>query len=166
MPPYGIGQAIIFSSCGFLLLSSSSSGITGLPQRAPPIFGWAAMTLGIGPHSSFGMFSARRYSFRRSFFSITTFFLEFMCNVMVHRFIFLCLYATRWSQHGIWNLKIRSIFGFLAFQGRRDIPITTKFGVDEHSIHCESKKSATLTMAITLSVLGRFAKFFRCCKKQ
>jgi len=29
------------------------NGITELLQRAPPIFGWAAITLGIGPHSSF-----------------------------------------------------------------------------------------------------------------
>jgi len=28
------------------------NGITVLSQRAPPIFGWAAITLGIGPHSS------------------------------------------------------------------------------------------------------------------
>jgi len=28
------------------------------------------------------------------------------------------------------------------------------------------KKGATLTMAITLSVLDRFAKFFHCCKEQ
>ena len=27
------------------------NGITVLSQRAPPIFGWAAITLGIGPHS-------------------------------------------------------------------------------------------------------------------
>jgi len=26
------------------------NGITELSQRAPPIFGWAAITLGIGPH--------------------------------------------------------------------------------------------------------------------
>jgi len=29
------------------------NGITELSQRVPPIFGWAAITLGIGPHSSF-----------------------------------------------------------------------------------------------------------------
>jgi len=29
----------------------------------------------------------------------------------------------------------------------------------------ESKKSTTLTMVITLSTLGRFAKFFHCCKE-
>jgi len=29
-------------------------------------------------------------------------------------------------------------------------------------IHCESKKVATLIMAITLSILGGFAKFFHC----
>jgi len=28
------------------------------------------------------------------------------------------------------------------------------------------KKGATLTMAITLSILGGFAKFFHCCKQQ
>ena len=33
-------------------------------------------------------------------------------------------------------------------------------------IHRESKKGATLTMAITLSILGGFAKFFPCCKEQ
>ena len=34
-------------------------------------------------------------------------------------------------------------------------------------IHCESKKKgATLTMAITLSILDQFAKFFHCCKQQ
>jgi len=29
------------------------NGITELSQTAPPIFGWAAITLGISPHSSF-----------------------------------------------------------------------------------------------------------------
>ena len=33
-------------------------------------------------------------------------------------------------------------------------------------IHRESKKGATLSMAITLSILDRFAKFFHCCKEQ
>jgi len=33
-------------------------------------------------------------------------------------------------------------------------------------LHRESKKGATLTMAITLSVLDRFAKFFHHCKEQ
>jgi len=28
-------------------------GITELLQKAPPVFGWAAITLGIIPHSSF-----------------------------------------------------------------------------------------------------------------
>ena len=32
--------------------------------------------------------------------------------------------------------------------------------------YTESKKGATLTMAITLSILDRFAKFFHCCKDQ
>ena len=34
------------------------------------------------------------------------------------------------------------------------------------NLHRESKKGATLTMAITLSILDRFAKFFHCCKEQ
>ena len=33
-------------------------------------------------------------------------------------------------------------------------------------IHRESKKGATLTVAITLSILDGFAKFFHCCKEQ
>jgi len=33
-------------------------------------------------------------------------------------------------------------------------------------LHRESKKGATLTMAITLSILHRLAKFFHCCKQQ
>ena len=33
-------------------------------------------------------------------------------------------------------------------------------------IHRESKKGATLTMAITLSILGGFAQLFHCCKEQ
>ena len=35
-----------------------------------------------------------------------------------------------------------------------------------HILHRESKKGATLTMTITLSVLGGFANFFHCCKEQ
>jgi len=31
-------------------------GIMELLQKAPPIFGWAAITLGIGPHSSYYYF--------------------------------------------------------------------------------------------------------------
>jgi len=38
---------------------------------------------------------------------------------------------------------------------------------NSNKLHCESKKKgATLTMAITLSILDRFAKFFHCCKQQ
>ena len=32
------------------LRRGARSGITELSQRAPPIFGWAAITLGVGPH--------------------------------------------------------------------------------------------------------------------
>jgi len=38
-------------------------------------------------------------------------------------------------------------------------------GIDISTLHRESKKGPTLTMAITLSILGGFAKFFHCCKE-
>jgi len=34
----------------------TKNGITELSQRVPPIFGWAAIRLGIGPHSSLALF--------------------------------------------------------------------------------------------------------------
>jgi len=42
-PAAGIGQT---------LWRGTRNGISELSQRAPPIFGWAATTLGIGQHSS------------------------------------------------------------------------------------------------------------------
>ena len=41
------------------LRRGTRNGITELSQTAPPIFGWAAITLGIGPHSSFSSFIQR-----------------------------------------------------------------------------------------------------------
>jgi len=38
------------------LRRGTRNGITELSQRAPPIFGWPAITLGIGPHSSLQLF--------------------------------------------------------------------------------------------------------------
>jgi len=38
------------------LWRGTRNGITELLQRAPPVFGWAAITLGIGPHSSYSLF--------------------------------------------------------------------------------------------------------------
>jgi len=37
---------------GQTLWHGTRNGITELSQMAPPIFGWAAITLGIGPHST------------------------------------------------------------------------------------------------------------------
>ena len=37
---------------------------------------------------------------------------------------------------------------------------------DAHYYSVSQKKGATLYMAITLSILDRFAKFFHCCKEQ
>jgi len=39
------------------LRRATRNGITELSQTAPPIFGWAAITLGIGPHSSLCLYS-------------------------------------------------------------------------------------------------------------
>jgi len=36
--------------------SDASAKLCGVEQRAPPIFGRAAITVGIGPHSSFVLF--------------------------------------------------------------------------------------------------------------
>jgi len=47
----------------------------------------------------------------------------------------------------------------------RSCPLT-EFCPVQNSLHCESKKGATLTIAITLSLLDRFANFFHCCKEQ
>jgi len=44
-PAAGVSQA---------LRHYTRNGITKCSQTAPPIFGWAAITLGIGPHSSSG----------------------------------------------------------------------------------------------------------------
>jgi len=37
------------------------NGITELSQVAPRTFGWAAITLGIGPHFSYRIFNSRCY---------------------------------------------------------------------------------------------------------
>jgi len=50
------------------------------------------------------------------------------------------------------------------FMRKPDKPATLKNVLKD--VHCESKKGTTLTMAITLSILDRFAKFFHCCKEQ
>jgi len=49
------------------LRRGTRNGITELSLRAPPIFGWAAITLGIGPHSSlFIIFSHSNLRGRRT----------------------------------------------------------------------------------------------------
>jgi len=45
------------------LRRGTRNGIMELLQRAPPTFGWAAITLGIGPHSSLGLFFVHLFSF-------------------------------------------------------------------------------------------------------
>jgi len=57
---FTLRPSLAFSYIGSVTTRHSSSGrqpnkngITELSQRAPPIFGWAAITLGISPYSSF-----------------------------------------------------------------------------------------------------------------
>ena len=45
---HGTGTAVVSQT----LWRGTRNGIAELSQRAPPIFGWAAITLGIGLHSS------------------------------------------------------------------------------------------------------------------
>jgi len=50
-----IGSVTARHSCSGVsqsLRRGTRNGSTELSQRTPPMFGWAAMTLGIGPHSS------------------------------------------------------------------------------------------------------------------
>jgi len=46
-------QGIRAAAVSQTLWRGTGNGITELLQTVPPIFGWAASTLGIGPHSSY-----------------------------------------------------------------------------------------------------------------
>ena len=50
------------------------NGITSLLQRAPTIFGWAAITLGIGPHSSSGRLCNRADHYIFALWFVSSFF--------------------------------------------------------------------------------------------
>jgi len=52
----GGGNAVVSNYFDQTSWHGTKNGITELSQTAPPIFGWAAITLGIGPHSSFKLF--------------------------------------------------------------------------------------------------------------
>jgi len=58
-PPAGVSQA---------LRRGTRNGVTELSQRASPVFSWAAITLGIGPHSSCFTFSVSMVLFRQVFY--------------------------------------------------------------------------------------------------
>ena len=52
-----------------------TDGITSLLQRAPTIFGWAAITLDIGPHSSSGRLCNRADHYIFALWFVSSFFL-------------------------------------------------------------------------------------------
>jgi len=60
---------IIFLPCGFYFSFFLSAKLCGIEQRAPPIFRRAAITLGIGPHSSWP-FLANVNSRSRSLYAV------------------------------------------------------------------------------------------------
>ena len=52
---------LVFSTASVTLCDvGTRNGITELSQKAPLIFGWAAITLGIGPHSSFPWYTSTK----------------------------------------------------------------------------------------------------------
>jgi len=54
MLKFTLRPSLAFSYIGGVTLwPGAGNEITEVSQRAPPIFGWAAITLVIGPHSSF-----------------------------------------------------------------------------------------------------------------
>ena len=56
---FTLRPSLALSYIGSVTARHSSSGrLCGVEQRAPPIFGRAAITLGIGPHSSFLLVSS------------------------------------------------------------------------------------------------------------
>jgi len=68
------------------------------------------------------------------------------------------------------------LFGPCLLWPRSPISATAEFLLHIYLLFCymsiilhysvSQKKGATLSMAITLSILHRFAKFFHCCKEQ
>ena len=72
-------------------------------------------------------------------------------------------FATR--MHNLHNRELDSRgYHWCVQPCRHNIPAC--YGRTHRPIYCESKKGATLIMAITLSILDRFAKFFHWCKEQ
>jgi len=53
MKNMALNQTIIFTDVSQNLRRTTRNGITERSQSAPPIIGWAAITSGIGSHSSF-----------------------------------------------------------------------------------------------------------------
>jgi len=83
---YGSVTAQHFSSghVSETLQRRTRNGITELSQTAPPIFGWAAITLGIGPHSSYDLFYTHR--------NFVTRFGMHMCHAHAHS---VCTYESQ-----------------------------------------------------------------------
>jgi len=76
--------------------------------------------------------------------------------------------ALSWSlldEHQLTTSDIQSWSTHLAYSGatKPHEQVCADENIAESELHRESKKGA---MAITLSILDRFAKFFHCCKEQ
>ena len=68
-----------------------------------------------------------------------------------------------WDSGDEWKVKLKREVELMQYGGLLFHAAGTGF-VRYYTV--SQKKGATLTMAITLSVLDRFAKFFHCCKEQ
>jgi len=69
------------------------------------------------------------------------------------------------------NTRVFTVMELIAKQWRRCLlwaytRVRTAVGLNGPLYTVSQKKGATLTMAITLSILDRFAKFFHCCQEQ
>ena len=89
--------------------------------------------------------------------------------------IFLILDLKMSTSSAFWALFLQ--FSYLLY-----VKKTMRWGLENLLLHANRQQKAikqavgnytvshkncdTLTMAITLSILGRFAKFFRCCKER
>jgi len=75
---------------------------------------------------------------------------------------------TKWCdgpQMAIFTLFLRPVF--LGSRVQHILELHSEFTLKPHHVYTVSqKKGATLTMAITLSIFDRFAKFFHYCKEQ
>jgi len=87
------------------LWHDTRNGITELPQSAPPIFGWAAIMLGIDRHSSSAITSYILTVFAYNFTGIKTPLIYFQ-NITWKLIVRMCYFLVPWNQIPVmWYLR-------------------------------------------------------------